>query len=211
MKDALVVTTRAQARRRKADDVIQLQQEAEIVAQVTPITPALAPDETANGDLEGDIMIGSNFSSDFFTPGRMRPRLSQWEKRLARHQYATAHQGTEGSGQMPPHALDISAEELQRLQEEDDTLVAVNKVADGDPSTAGEGFFRRDGLLYRRWQWPGQDSEALAVEQLVLPQACWPTVLALTHTIPLAGHLGRDKTARRVLQQFYWPTNYFVS
>ena len=84
--------------------------------------------------------------------------------------------------------------------------MAVNKVADGDPSTAGVGFFRRDGLLYRRWQRPGQDSEALAVEQLVLPLACWPTVLALTHTIPLAGHLGRDKIAQRVLQRFYWPT-----
>lgn len=102
----------------------------------------------------------------------------------------------EDSGQMPPHALEISAEELQRLQKEDDTLVAVNTAADGDPSTAGVGFFRRDGLLYRRWQPPGQNSEALVVEQLVLPQACQPT----------SGHLGRDKTARRVLQWFYWPT-----
>lgn len=76
MKDALVVTTRAQAKRWEADDVIQLQQEAEIVAQVTPTIPAPAPDETAIGDLESDITIGSNFSSDFFTPGRIRPRLS---------------------------------------------------------------------------------------------------------------------------------------
>ena len=44
------------------------------------------------------------------------------------------------------------------------------------------------------------------MEQLVLPQACRPTVLALAHTIPLAGHLGRDKIARRVLQRFYCPT-----
>ena len=207
VKDALVVTTRAQARRREADNVIQLQREAETGAQVTPTTtPASGPDETANADFEGDIMIGSNFSSDFFTPGRMRPRLSRREKRLAQHQYATAHQGADDSGQMPLHALEISAGELQRLQKEDDTLVAANNAADGDPSTAGVGFFRRDGLLYRRWQLPGQDSEALAVEQLVLPQACRPTVLALAHTIPLAGHLGSDKITRRVLQRFYWPT-----
>ena len=80
VKDALVVTTRAQAKRWEADNIIQLQQEAEIVAQVTPTTPAPAPDETAIGDLEGDITIGSNISSDFFTPGQMRPRLSRREK-----------------------------------------------------------------------------------------------------------------------------------
>ena len=30
----------------------------------------------------------------------------------------------------------------------------------------------------------------------------------MAHTIPLAGHLGKDKTARRILQRFYWPTLY---
>ena len=92
------------------------------------------------------------------------------------------------------------------MQKEEDSLVAVNKAADRVPNTAGMGFFRWDGLLYRRWQPPGQDSELLVVEQLVLPQACRPNVLALAHTIPLAGHLGKDKTAWRVLQWFYWPT-----
>ena len=48
----------------------------------------------------------------------------------------------------------------------------------------------------------------MAVEQLVLPQQCRKTVLHLAHTIPLAGHMGRDKTTRRILQRFYWPTVY---
>ena len=46
----------------------------------------------------------------------------------------------------------------------------------------------------------------MAVEQLVLPRQCKKVVLNLAHTIPLAGHLGRHKTTRRVLQHFYWPT-----
>ena len=71
----------------------------------------------------------------------------------------------------------------------------------------GVGFFTRDGLLYRRWIPPGRgDEEEMAVEQLVLPRQCREMVLRLAHTIPLAGHLGRDKTTRRVLQHFYWPT-----
>ena len=32
--------------------------------------------------------------------------------------------------------------------------------------------------------------------------------MKLAHSIPLAGHLGRDKTTRRILQHFYWPTVY---
>ena len=62
--------------------------------------------------------------------------------------------------------------------------------------------------MYRRWVPPGMDSDEMAVEQLVLPLQCRKTVLKLAHEIPLAGHLGCDKTARRILQRFYWPTLY---
>ena len=31
-------------------------------------------------------------------------------------------------------------------------------------------------------------------------------MLQLAHQIPLAGHLGRQKTAQRILQRFYWPS-----
>ncbi len=30
--------------------------------------------------------------------------------------------------------------------------------------------------------------------------------MKVAHSIPLAGHMGRDKTTRRILQRFYWPT-----
>ena len=31
-------------------------------------------------------------------------------------------------------------------------------------------------------------------------------MLELAHSIPLAGHLGKKKTAQGILQRFYWPT-----
>ena len=74
---------------------------------------------------------------------------------------------------------------------------------------AGRGFFRRDGLLFRRYIPPGcgqEEEEARAIEQLVPPSQCREAVLCLAHSIPLAGHLGRNKTASRILQRFYWPT-----
>lgn len=103
------------------------------------------------------------------------------------------------------HALEISVGEIKRLQDEDESLAKVKKAADGHPCSAGVGFFKRDGLLYRRWTPPGRGEES-EVEQLVLPRDCRKAVLELGHEIPLAGHLGKEKTRQRILRRFYWPT-----
>ena len=66
------------------------------------------------------------------------------------------------------------------------------------------GFFVENNLLYRRWVPRGCDNEEVTVEQLVFPDQCRKTALRLAHSIPLAGHLGRDKTTKRLLQRFYW-------
>ena len=31
-------------------------------------------------------------------------------------------------------------------------------------------------------------------------------MLEMAHSVPMAGHLGKQKTAQRILQWFYWPT-----
>ena len=45
---------------------------------------------------------------------------------------------------------------------------------------------------------PHRCSDDMAVEQLILPVQCRYGVLQLAHAIPLAGHLGKDKTAQRI-------------
>ena len=55
---------------------------------------------------------------------------------------------------------------------------------------------------------PPHCSDDMAVEQLILPVQWRHGVLRLAHTIPLAGHLGKDKMAKRILQRFYWLTLY---
>jgi len=47
-----------------------------------------------------------------------------------------------------------------------------------------------------------------AVEQLLLPKQHYQTVCKLAHSIPIARHLGCEKTISRITQQFYWPTVY---
>ena len=45
--------------------------------------------------------------------------------------------------------------------------------------------------------------EGKAREQLVLPKLCRAMVLRVAHSIPLAGHLGMNKTAQSFRQRFF--------
>ncbi len=75
-------------------------------------------------------------------------------------------------------------EELKILQETDNTLGEIRKAADQQPSTAGVGFYRNEGLLDRHWIPPGRDTESMAVEQLVLPLQCRRRYLILLTLFP---------------------------
>ena len=100
--------------------------------------------------------------------------------------------------------LDISAVELQMLLKED-IFLANLKVGAGEPQETH--YYLSDGLLYRHWIPRGCNVE-LAVDQLVLPTQCRKAVLQLAHEVPIAGHLGKHKTAKRILRRFHWPTLY---
>ena len=166
------------------------------IRQVKP-----SSDRTDKVDEVATIMpeVGTvwNFDDDLFTPGRL-PRCQIWACRCKHAAVVTGG---------PDITVELSAEKLRELQEKDDILAVLRKVADGQSSTmAGPGFFRRDGLFYRRWTPPRCNEEGMVVEQLVFPVRCHEVVVKLAHEILLAGHLGKDKTAKRILQQFYWPT-----
>lgn len=100
--------------------------------------------------------------------------------------------------------MDISADKLQWLQEHDSTLANIRQMV-ADEARKGEDseYFKRDGLLC--WRWAPYGRKEFEIEQLVLPKQLRRTVLELAHEIPLAGHLGKEKTRGRVLRRFYWP------
>ena len=68
-------------------------------------------------------------------------------------------------------------------------------------------FYKKSGILMRKWR----PATALSVEewqvshQIVMPKCLCNDVLSLAHSSPLAGHLGVNKTYRKVLSHFYWP------
>ena len=214
--DAWVVTTRAQAEKQRVEEVAKHNKQLESGVQATSIMESGVdgedkPESTAVGetcnieDRSEDPVMGYDFDDDIFGISRERVKLTRREKRIGRRQYVGEPEAEAESG-LNRHALEVTSGELADMEEADETLVAVRKAAEGTPSTAGGGFFKRGGLIYRQWTPPGSDAEETAVEQLVLPKQCRKTVLHLAHTIPLAGHMGRDKTIRRILQRFYWPT-----
>ena len=151
-------------------------------------------------------LLPFQFDGSLFTPGHDRPRHTRAEKRRERHEHFSNMTDSAATDEIPTSALEISTAELRALQATDPTLADSWKAAREVSSSAGQSLLEKDGLLYRCYTPPGRNDQT--IEQLVLPEKCRETVLRLAHNILLAGHLGRNKTAKRILQRFYWPTVY---
>ena len=66
-----------------------------------------------------------------------------------------------------------------------------------------EYYTEQAGVLCRKWRPKRKPSENC--DQIVLPQHYRPTVLKLAHDVPMAGHLGKERTLTRVRRRFWWP------
>jgi len=90
---------------------------------------------------------------------------------------------------------------MVQLQQEDASLadyIQRAKANEGgtDLEHGFEGYILHNGLLYYQHR---------SRNQLVVPKAARQTVLALGHSIPWAGHLGKHKTTARIHRYFHWP------
>ena len=68
-------------------------------------------------------------------------------------------------------------------------------------------FVNSSNILMRKWRPPNvpASNEWCIVYQIVIPPIYRKDVLVLAHDTPFSGHLGIEKTYRRVLNHFYWP------
>ena len=209
MDHVLAVTTRAQAAQRKQEG--QRITEREIIKNSQALTPVKSSQWTRNA------RAGKTHTAP--TPRKIPANLTlmilmRTREASALKKQKKIEQLTSDVPNRPKlytmRELDFSADELKELQRTDSTLEAVRKSARGEPSTAGPGFFQRDGILYRRYVPRTGDTEHGVIEQLILPTPCRKAVLSLAHSIersiPPAGHMGKNKTALRILQRFYWPS-----
>ena len=121
--------------------------------------------EEEAGEPDRGQVFGAEFDQELFEGGRCRPRQSRRQKQAQRKEYAGQGERDEVEGELNR----LHATKLTVWQEEGETPQEVCMVADGEHYTTREGFYRRDGVIYRRWTPPGQDTEAGAVEQLCFP------------------------------------------
>ncbi len=181
--NAMVVITRAQAKKQLEEEIVRREQEV-----LSGAKPKLVVDSQ---------QVSTRSSHQSTSAAREIPAtLTQDQRRALRKEIGSLQGQTTSISKALEDTLALSAEELQKLQEADMMLGKVRQAAESQDSE----YFYHDGLLYRRWIPPGRGEE-YGIEQLVLPKAC-----RRAHEIPLAGHLGSDKTRQRILRRFYWPT-----
>eukprot|EP00731_Ephydatia_muelleri_P033526 Em0031g34a len=107
--EALMMVTRAGAKKREAEKEIQRQKEEESEVRPTPIASELA--EEVQREEELPIEVNPELCSldeELFSGGRPRVKLTRSQKRMQRRQHQR---------DIPVGALDMSAVELQKLQE----------------------------------------------------------------------------------------------
>ena len=198
--EALMMVTRAGAKKQEVEKEIQRQKEEESDVRPTSIASELAEEVQMEEELPIEVNPElSSLDEELFSGGRPRVKLTRSQKRMNRRQHQQ---------DIPVGALDMSAVELQKLQETDSSLAQVRSMCGTrKPQESESHYFNSEGLLFRQWiQRRGKPESA--VEQLVLPTQCRKAVLQLAHEVPLAAHLGKNKTAKRILSRFYWPTLY---
>ena len=101
--------------------------------------------------------------------------------------------------------LSVPSSELLKEQQNDSSLremfdrVVPNTVV----SSAANGYFVQNGLLFRKWVAIGDDYVGEAVFQLVVPAKFRLLVLKVAHDE--GGHFGVRKTYGHLLKYFFWP------
>ena len=102
-------------------------------------------------------------------------------------------------------ALQMTPDEFQAAQKADDELSRYFEIARDETvnrETDMKWFEVSDGVLFRFFR-DSQDGAVL--KQAIVPTRFRTEVLKLGHEGMLAGHLGRKRTADRILAYFFWP------
>lgn len=130
--------------------------------------------------------------------GVPKRRKTRWEKRQEKVRYAASKMSEVTNCNLPVN-FQLPTNIIQ-MQQEDTSLKECFTKAEGVREELIHGktvtYVVIKGILYR---------QIGPQKQLVVPQCVRDVVLHLSHSIPWAGHLGKNKTTARIKKYFYWP------
>ena len=86
-------------------------------------------------------------NDEIFAQSRENKKFTRREKR----ENPLLYNQEQVTSEPPRHIFDTTMDQFRSLQESDPTLETIREAAKGHPSTAGVGFFEKEGLIYRRW------------------------------------------------------------
>ena len=116
------------------------------------------------------------------------------------------------------HALRIMEENVGNNFSRDRVIAEQGKKPDHIPifkrslpskeaNKVSECFYLNNGVLMRKWR-PldaSLDEEWRVIHQIVVPGLYCQYILDIAHDTPMSGHLGINKTYRKIQNHFYWP------
>ncbi|XP_075683474.1 uncharacterized protein LOC142652014 [Rhinoderma darwinii] len=102
--------------------------------------------------------------------------------------------------------LATQSQEFQAALHDDASLDKLRDLAGKTPDESDkERIFWDQGRLYRETIPCDHQQAWLTEQQLIVPHQFREQLMRVAHEIPLAGHLGVQKTKARLAHNFYWP------
>ena len=93
----------------------------------------------------------------------------------------------------------------KQLQIEDSSLASMWQEAQHAKNTQSTNFVIKHGLLLHVQQVPVSKNVTKTHYQLVVPKKLRPELLTMSHDSLIGGHLGVDKTWRKLRESYWWP------
>ena len=144
---------------------------------------------TTSGAIPLDLAM---MDGDLFGESRPRGKISR-RRRKAQSEARTAAASTS----IPKTLVEFTPFELQEAQADDDSLSTLWESAE----KGEDGYVVRGQTLYHQ----STDEWGSEFEQLVIPIKYRKEVMVMAHSYPLAAHLGKKKTVKKLLKEFFWP------
>lgn len=192
-KPALVVTRRQAALVKTQSRLDKLIDERNELAIKT-----LSPKEPKKNEYSEFIELDNLF-------GEENPQRDSEAGKLGKKEKVSDH-SFENVDPVQPNILDRSHQQLVDDQKTDVTL--RNLTILNSPPEDTDGYFYMNGTLLHRKFTKHPHNGSAYIDRVVAPEVYRPEILRLGHSIPLAGHMGQEKTYERISWHFFWPHLY---